>query len=289
MQHDAEDTSLMIIESDQGTDTFVQHSFGQTAHARLLSLRCRDASTQALPCQDYARVVSNREGSSICFCVCDGVSNSYKGNFAAQYLAECLVDWLQKLAVFPRKSSKLLKILRPRLNEWASEAQSALLCFDIPSELPALVREVLEELRSTYGSETVFLCGRIDSVERPRLRSQSHCVRALFCWMGNVTARLFITGDQHIDMGDKGNDFNRWSTVRGRHGNIQIKVFTFDTIGRLIVHTDGLDSIGGELADLSDVELQIRAQQLLALPTNDDMTVLDLQWLKTSFQKADKS
>lgn len=289
MRDDSDDNSLLIVESEQGADTFVQNSLGQAIIVRLLSFRCQEAQAQELPCQDYARITVNRKGSSICFCICDGVGSSYKGDFAAQYLALCMVEWLQKLTVIPRKTSKLLKTLRPQLDRWADEAQTVLKCFDIPPELPTLVREVLEELRSTYGSETVFLSGRIDSVEPSLPLSESHRVKVLFCWMGNVTARLFLTTGRCIDIGDAGNDYNRWSTARGRHGILRTQIFTFDTVERLIVHTDGLDTIGEELSDLSDADLEMQARQLLTLPTNDDMTVLDLQWIRINAEKEEQS
>jgi hypothetical protein len=189
------------------------------------------------------------------------------------------VEWLQKMVLFPRKSSKLLRSLRPRLDQWARNAQATLADQGISPELPAVVREVLEELRQSYGSEAVFLCGRVDTPEQAHAHAPSPRVQASFCWMGNVRARLFTTGGQSIEMGNKDDDVDRWSTVRGRHGTVRTQIFTLDSIDRLIVNTDGLETISGELANLSDDELQMRARQLHALPTNDDMTVLDLQWL----------
>ncbi|MBV9690300.1 MAG: protein phosphatase 2C domain-containing protein [Ktedonobacteraceae bacterium] len=280
MERNYDDSSPLTLESNQCVDTFVQISLDQSVTARLLSFRCQEAQAQSLPCQDYATVMSQPEGASICFCVCDGVGSSYKGDFAAAYLAKCLLGWLQKLAVLPHTSTKLLKTLRPYLDQWAHEAQMALLAQPIPPELPALVQEVLTDVRNTYGSETVFLCGRIDAIKTrsPHLLSRTKRVRVLFCWMGNVNGQVFTTGNRSVATGEKGNDYNRWSTARGRHGVVKARIFTFDTIKRLTIHTDGLDRIADELADLSDEALQTRVQQLLALPTSDDMTLLDLRW-----------
>ena len=50
-----------------------------------------------------------------------------------------------------------------------------------------------------------------------------------------------------------------------------------NTLDRLLIYTDGLNTIGDGLAALSDAELQERIQRLLLLPANDDMTMLDLQ------------
>jgi len=299
MQRVSDDSSLFVLESDQGADTFVQHSLGQTILARLLSFRCQEAQSQVLPCQDYARVLSNQQGSSISFCVCDGVGSSYKGNFAAQYLATSLVDWLQKWSLLPHKSSRLIKALHPRLDQWAREAQETLVCFETPTDIPALVREVLEELRTTHGSETVFFCGRIDTVAPLALQNtkeRSLFVRpkpprfkALFCWMGNVSARLYLPDRPLLELSDSHNDSNRWSTVRGRRGSLSLQTLAFDSIDRLLIYTDGLAAMSDTLADLNDEALQEQARALLLSPTSDDMTVLDIQWLHTTSTKEDIS
>jgi hypothetical protein len=282
MLSEAEDSSSLMIESHLETDTCVQTIFGHATSVRLLSFRSQEALAQALPCQDYARIISNRQGTSICFCVCDGVGSSFKGDFAAQYLAVSLVNWLQKLISIPKKPTKLLRRLQPRLDQWAREAQACLLSTGIPPELPPLVQEVLGELRETYGSETVFLCGRIDIVGDLQPATQPQKVQALFCWMGNVTARLFLTANRHIAVGDRNNDSPRWSTVQGPKGLLRTQIFALDTFERLLIHTDGLDTLEEELAILDEAALQARIEYLRSLPRNDDMTILDLQLISNA-------
>jgi hypothetical protein len=148
-----------------------------------------------------------------------------------------------------------------------------------------LVREILEEQRAISGSQTVFLCGRVDYEERSPLLPASGHMPALFCWMGNVTAQLFTAEGTYITLGDRDNDRNRWSTVHGCLGALSLLILEPKVIDRLIIYTDGLDAIEQELAHLSEHELQARTQQLLQSPTNDDMTVLDLQWLHTPVEK----
>lgn len=279
MLSDADNSSSLMIESNVETDTCVQTIYGQAMSVRLLSFRSQEADAQSLPCQDFARITSNNQGTSICFCVCDGVGSSFKGDFAAQYLAESLVSWLQKLKNIPKKPAKLVRRLQPRLNQWAREAQARLISTEIPPELPPLVREVLAELRETHGSETVFLCGRIDIAGELRSATQSQRVFTLFCWMGNVTARLFLTANKQIDLGDKTNDSARWSTAQGSKGVLSSRIFVFNALERLLIYTDGLNTLDEELAKLDDAELQARIELLRSLPRNDDMTVLDLQWL----------
>src|SRR5437868_7037665 len=86
-----------LIETAERSDTFHWTSVNDTLHVRLLSVRSQEAQMQNLTNQDYARVYIQSDGSSLCFCVCDGVGSSYKGDFAAQYLAKCLIQWMQTL------------------------------------------------------------------------------------------------------------------------------------------------------------------------------------------------
>lgn len=281
MQHDTGNNGPRIIETNQDEDTSVQLSLGSRATARLVSLRCRESQEQSLPDQDYTILISNSSGTSISLCVCDGVGSSYKGNFAARYLAGCLVAWLQKLHALPRRGEKLIGPLHKRLNQWAREAQQALNEFAIAPDAPELVREVLAELRQTHGSETVFFCGRIDFMTpAPSLPGATPvAAQGVFLWMGNVAAQLFTTADHVIDLGEKENDAPRWSTARGRRGSLTARVLALEGCERLLVYTDGLRAIGDKLAALNADELDAEMQNLLEQPANDDMTVLDIRWL----------
>ncbi len=287
MEDETDGTSLLTLQIDQATETFMRKFLGKAALVRLFSTRSQEAQMQGLPSQDYARIVSKREGSSVCFCVCDGVGSSYKGGFAAQYLAVHLVDWLQTLAAVPRRSGKISKVVQSLLAQWAPQAQAELAHLSIPFETPGLVREVLEDLRDNYGSETVFLCGRIDRVRKGSQANPAYRIHALFCWMGNVSACLVSGSDRQFSLGDQSNDHNRWSTARGCRGKVSSRVFALNTLESLLVHSDGLDSIGEELANLGDCELQARIQQLLHLPTNDDMTMLEVRWPDSILEKED--
>ena len=288
MQHDSGKDDPCIIETNQDEDTSEQISLGSRATARLVSMRCRESREQSLPGQDYAILISNPSGTSLSLCVCDGVGSSYKGNFAARYLAGCLVAWLQKLPALPRHSGKLIRPLHSRLNQWAREAQQTLNDFAIAPGAPELVREVLAELRQTHGSETVFFCGRVDFVTPAASRSafsrrvaSPGAAQGVFLWMGNVAARLFITADRVIDLGEKKDDAQRWSTARGRRGDLVARGLTLESFERLLIYTDGLRAIGDRLAVLNADELDAEIQNLLEQPANDDMTVLDIQWLHT--------
>jgi Protein phosphatase 2C len=286
----------LLIETGQTMDTFHITSVHDTLHVRLLSVRSQEAQIQELANQDYAQVRIQPDGYSLCFCVCDGVGSSYKGDFAAQYLAKHLVQWMQTLNDLQVQASSIAIQLDAQLNLWARAAQEELLQVALPHGTPALVREVLEELRDTYGSETVFLCGRIDLNTRSTLSNAEDTngarpAQLLVCWMGNVTARLLAEACSERDedkshrsevsltmLGGDDDRVARWSTLRGARGPITVWHRHLTRIEHLIIHTDGLNAIAQSLYNLDDQTWQSKTQQLLLLPSSDDMTALELRW-----------
>ncbi|WP_069803409.1 protein phosphatase 2C domain-containing protein [Thermogemmatispora onikobensis] len=267
------------FETDRESEYFTSHTINNRVVLRLLSLRSREAQTQALANQDYARVVASRDGTALYFCVCDGVGSSYRGDFAARYLGRAVVAWLQEQEARTGTVRTIAARLRQRMDEWARAAQEELRSLPLAPEAPALVREVLEELREDYGSETVFLAGRIALAPWEAQLQIARPTEALLCWMGNVAARLFVSGEHSFTLGGSTDDEGRWSTVRGTRGLLNAWSVGLSTIERLIVYTDGLLPLASSLSELNDQELQERARELLLLPENDDMTALDLHWL----------
>lgn len=266
-----------VIESDQLADSFASTSVDGRVAVRLCSVRCQESQVGVAPNQDYARVVFASHGSSLSFCVCDGVGGSYLGDFAARYLAHHLTDYLLALPAIPRNPRKTAVALRKQLKIWAREAHTELCMMAPPHALSALEREILAEQRDQHGSATVFFSGRIDDLSSQSTRS-ARTLSALFCWMGNVTAHVFSSPSACLHLGDPQNDRNRWSTLYGQQGLLTIRVNSLNKSDSLLIHTDGLDSLGHELIQLDDQQLQKRIWQLLSLPANDDMTVLELRW-----------
>jgi Protein phosphatase 2C len=278
MQKQPEQRFPSLVETQQHEDTF-QHLFiDNNLQLRLCSVRCTEAHEADLPCQDYALITSYQDSSSLTFCVSDGVGGSYRGDFSAYYLANKLVHWLQALPGLSGEPRHFTRKLEAQLRLWARKGHEDLQHKALPTNIPPLLREVLEEHRTLNGSETVFFAGRIDYKDVP---PQKKVGQALFCWMGNVSAHIFIAPGKHMQLSngaDETSDRNRWSTRYGPRGMLTGLTMPFHMVDRLIVHTDGLDHISAELAHLDDETLLARMQELLQLPTNDDMTMLDLQW-----------
>lgn len=280
MGNNAKKAKRQVIESDQHADTFLSRSLEKGVHVRLCSVRCQESQIENAPNQDYARVVFTPGESSLSFCVCDGVGGSYLGDFAARYLAICLTGALLDLPKIPHNPSRTAAALRKSLRNWATAAQKELRSLSLPPALSSLQSEILEEQRDQYGSATVFFCGRVDYLCSPATQKGADSLQALFCWMGNVTARAFLSPFVHVSqgLGDKGNDRNRWSTLLGQQGMLSMRTCELSRTKPLIIHTDGLDELEYQLAHLNDDQLQMQIQRLLRLPSNDDMTLLEFRW-----------
>lgn len=279
MQIDSEVNSPGLVVTNQYKDTFSHLTLDESIDMRLLSFRCYEAQKDQLPCQDYALLAFDKDACSLVFCVCDGVGESYRGNFAASFLAQRMISWLRGLPDLTM-CKELSKELEESLQLWAKRGQNELQLAEMPVDVPIFLRNMLREHRDMHGSETVFFAGRIDFGHMLFSQNQKIC-RAIFCWMGNVSAHLFLALNKSLMLGDvEGvmNDRNRWSTRSGRRGKLSLLTLAFDAIERLIIHTDGLDTMSSELANLDDVALQTRSRELLHLPKNDDMTVLDIRW-----------
>ncbi len=262
------------VQTDQAQDVFLRQELAPGLMLRLLYLRCQEARVRDLPGQDYTCLVYNAGVNALYFCVCDGVGSSYAGDFAASYLARHIVDWLPTLSpeIFyaPEQLSEFLPAL---LNTWAQRAQDALRKHQYARKDSPLVREVLSELRDTYGSETVFFAGRFDMPADP-----SEPILALFCWMGNVSAHMLSSSGERMVVCDASDDSSRWSTGRGTHGHIMLQTMELYDLQRMLVFTDGMLPLQADLTTHSDEELQQCALETLEQPQNDDMALLDLNW-----------
>jgi hypothetical protein len=267
------------LATDQTMDSFARLALGGGATVRLLYRRCHEARAQGLPGQDYAQLVSARHGTSLRFCVADGVGGSYKGDFAARFLSERLVSWLGGLDGIPGDEAATRERLAAALAEWAAPAQAALRGIAFPEGATGLVGEVLMELREGHGSEAVFVAGRVERALGADAGADALRARALLCWMGNVSAWLYTAAGDAVPLGQSGDDRDRWSTLRGPRGRLALRTLALPTLRRLIVHTDGLDGIGPAIARLDDAALGSEADRLLGLPTGDDAAVLDIAWV----------
>jgi hypothetical protein len=225
------------------------------------------------PGQDYLvfRVFENH----FIFAACDGVSQSFYGNLAAQFLGDELVTWLFKEMPSTFDQTILKNSLNTFLSDLTTVATRQIDEHPIPNE-PALLHEVLVD-KKARGSETMFVCGRLD---QPGTKFPGG--RIILAWMGDMRVNLWrYGGPVNLDGSHETNQ--RWSTHGGPIGGL-INLYVAplflaeNEFTRLVVYSDGLsvlDSLlGKELLD--DNSLQQMIWDTKTRPDSDDVTYFEL-------------
>ncbi|RXZ00777.1 hypothetical protein [Fictibacillus sp. S7] len=212
---------------------------------------------------------------SLVFAVCDGVSLSFCGDLAARFLSEELLQWLVSQTPEELKDGSLIKEkLTEHLGELTAKGTEAIRRHRLPGSMPPILREVLEEKR-TNGSETMFLCGRIDMAD-----DITHKAHVFLASSGDLRLRLWGEAEEisnpHITSDTK----KRWSTKDGIIGG-EIQIATGSTLKdtrRIAVYSDGFSTIDGLNTLPSTDQLQILVKKSLQSPLSDDLSFLDIAW-----------
>ncbi|USB31982.1 hypothetical protein [Paenibacillus sp. YPG26] len=220
--------------------------------------------------QDYLAV--GVDGNSCRFVVCDGVSLSYRGDFAAGFLGRRIFNWL---GYTPELSAEGFERF---LNDLVPEASESANRLDLPPDMPPLLRDVLEEKRSR-GIESMYLCGRI---ELPEARGDSG--RLWLAWQGDCRLRRWVNNEELIIEPGTFVTRERWS---GRHGisGSSPHVYTEELIRqktehRIMLYTDGLKLLDrcGNPDEITSVLKRIFVRQSEGEHLEDDASWLDLTW-----------
>lgn len=267
--------SVKRIVVPQDKETGVQNTRHGYFHIRYLSARSYEAKEANDFSQDY--IAFQDDGERLVFAVCDGVSQSYFGNIAAQFLGEHLVDWLWR--DFPWNgrgldNSKLTDLLVSYLNNQTKEAEAKVQQQTISADLPTMMQHALERKRE-YGSETVFACGSIE-LSGPRNPHGS----IFLAWMGNTELQVLTTTEDDLESNlikTTWDDRSRWSTKRGVvGGRPEIYSSSAEGIGRIVAYTDGISSYGDKISDATDAELAQEVERLGAHPKSDDISFIEI-------------
>ncbi|SFF06594.1 hypothetical protein SAMN05428981_11416 [Bacillus sp. OV194] len=213
---------------------------------------------------------------SLVFAVCDGVSLSFCGDLAARFLSGKLIQWLGELPADEyRDEAGVKEKLASYLTELTVEGTETIRKHRLPNFMPPILREVLEEKR-TKGSETMFICGRIDMADE--MTSQAGMFLAS---SGDIRLRVWnssgeVTSDGKMQPETK----KRWSTKDGLIGG-DIHTVTgqsFGEVRRIAVYSDGFSAIDGLKQLPSTDQLQILVKKSLQSPLSDDLSFLDIAW-----------
>src|SRR5579885_640194 len=227
--------------------------------------------------QDYLTFAV--DGTAFVFALCDGVSQSFYGNLAARLLGDALCDWLADAGPIAHDRAAVAHELVSRLDALTAVATRQLAEQPLPESLPPLVREVLVQKRR-LGSESTFVCGRIDRPEARTRRGQ-----LLLAWLGDSRLRLWSDGQERRSLGAESfRTAERWSSVHGIVGAAP-RVYTrplldaeHGAIDRLAAYSDGLSQFDGVQASLSTFAIDDLIDRAGHAATSDDVSYLEL-WL----------
>ncbi|MFC9708097.1 hypothetical protein ACFTRD_08045 [Paenibacillus sp. NPDC056933] len=217
--------------------------------------------------QDFAAVRMN--GNVCTFVLCDGVGMSYLGDFAARFLGNALLEWLE---TDQHPSSVTMERLLHDLTVPASEQLEKLQPLD---NSPVLLREVLMEKRSR-GSQAMYVCGRIE------LSGGARKSRMWLAWQGDSRIRLWRGGQEQsgaFQLHCRTNE--RWSTLDGPVGGkphiYEAKLSAGEPI-RLQLYTDGLNDLDAIEAYIPDEQIQVLLDARHTGGLEDDAAFIELEW-----------
>jgi len=216
--------------------------------------------------QDFAAV--RMDGNVCTFVMCDGVGMSYLGDFAARFLGNALLEWLETT---PNPTAEAVEHLLQELTVPASEQLKKIQPLD---NSPLLLREVLMEKRSR-GSQAMYVCGRI---ELSRGLGKS---RMWMAWQGDSRIRLWRNGHEQSGAFQNHCRTNeRWSTLEGPVGgkpHIYEAKLSNEQI-RLQLYTDGLNDLDAVQAYIPDEHIQVLLDATHTGGLEDDAAFIELEW-----------
>lgn len=229
----------------------------------------RDGQAKSQRSQD-ALALWHRRGTFIAV-VCDGVSQSFYGDFAAWVLAEALVKLLRNFHESLPASVDLMtwgRIL-------AAEVEDHYQALPMPSDLPPMMRQVLAEKRR-LGSETMFAAVRVD-LPSPKYPQG----RLLVVQGGNIRVRVFGPKGEFSSPLD---EERRWST---RHG-FQQPPWLWETPLRdgngywqwdgVVIYTDGIFSLDRFSPPWTPEAARRVAEEDWLSPLSDDQAYVEMRW-----------
>jgi hypothetical protein len=238
-----------VIRLRQDTETplaVVSTAFGAL---RYLYARSGDSVESDTVGQDY--VAFRYNGARVVFVVCDGVGQSFMGDLAARLLGDSLVEWLWEVHR-PSEAVTFSAQVREALNALTDEGKRQVRAFELPSHLPPLIVQALENQRA-YGSESMFVAGRVELGDpRPWIA---------LAWLGDSPVAAIDINGQLVDLGPPGHTSERWNALTGAKGQIHAWVGDAANVARVMGYSDGLG--------------------LAHPPTDDDLARLEALWRTT--------
>lgn len=236
--------------------------------------------------QDY--LTFSVEEQTCAFALCDGVSQSFYGELAAMLLGDALLKWLRESLPTKTDAKTIQTVLTEYLNQLSESAIETIKNHPLPHPLAPMLREVLEGKRA-FGSESMFVCGRVDLPSETSGRG-----RVVLAQMGDSRVRLGThTSELTADAPKQPNVAQRWSTRRGLIGGLPqvwVKDWTaqdMQAIEWLAAYSDGLTLLDDQDCVLSSQDLQALIDEAAQTATSDDISLWQV-WLTSDTAKNER-
>ena len=189
------------------------------------------------------------------FVVCDGVSRSFAGHLAADYITRVLriklFEWVRAGEAFQ------LQDVMDELNGWKNAVQEMVERHPLPVDVDPMTMEIIRE-RLRKGSQAVFFAACID--RRPNVEQ-----RSLFVWMGNTKGQVFDPEGRHLlDLDLMKDDSIRWSSLEGCRGEPLVGMIPTEKVSLLVIWSDGIDEAAEVLRDLRLRNSEAKDAELIA-------------------------
>lgn len=266
-----------VVRLPQHTETGITNVIRPSWRYQYGYSRSTEARTLGDIGQDYLTVAESRD--AIVFAVCDGISMSYFGDYAARFLGEGLKEWLTGLEPSSGEAvqaDEWTERLHKQLVLMAEQARAELEEHQIPSHITGMLREVLLS-KKQLGSGAVYACGRLD---RPSETLPEG--RILLAWQGDIRIRLWMENEECKGcLGDRFHTREQWNSsvgpVAGKPHVYTDGLAAWGSAGRLILYTDGLQRLDS-IDPLRDEDIDAAMRQEAANPSSDDQSIFQLYW-----------
>ncbi|MDQ0243745.1 serine/threonine protein phosphatase PrpC [Bacillus fengqiuensis] len=264
-----------VFTDQQGEVLLQEKKLGPFTY-RYAYARSADSRSEDEAGQDY--LMFRCAEDSFVFAVCDGVGLSFNGDMAAKFLGKKLCEWLESERIDAGLDQcDLQHELTQFLNSLIPEASLMINRFEIDSQIQGFHREVLEEKRE-HGSETTYICGRIDISHDPSREN-----RLLLAWQGDSRLRMWgEEGEQTHLLGNRFLTKQRWSTSKGPVGgepNVFVTRLSNDgVLNKLLIYTDGLSELDRLSYSPTSEKLHDHIQLANEKPGSDDLSLMEIGW-----------
>jgi hypothetical protein len=217
----AESVHLCIDQDRESACEWMEHARYRFRYAFARAPETRIAGDSS---QDYLELAWDETG--LAFALCDGVSESFFGGFAARLLGRSLINWLLNPSHALTDPQQVSMRLAAVLASLVDEAKSLVQDVRLPDDMSPLIGMVLEQKRA-IGSESMFTAGRLDLARE----------RVTLAWLGDPRVRIWCADiEQSLS---PGSERERWSSSRGPLGQPHVFTAPLGTHSRIVTYSDG--------------------------------------------------